>query len=174
MTTITDDYREQNRMLHESRSDYGARGHRHRDIVSALCRVHSVDRALDYGCGKGALARSFAGSHISVANYDPGMPLFDKRPEPAPLVVCTDVLEHIEPDCLDAVLRDLRDLTEVACYIVVCTRPDGGKTLPDGRDPHLLVRPASWWFEQLEQYFRTITDRTATGHARDAIFICYP
>lgn len=28
------------------------------------------------------------------------------------------------------------------------------KTLPDGRNAHILLQPASWWREQLCQYFQ--------------------
>jgi len=59
-------------------------------------------------------------------------------------VVCGDVLEHVEPECLDDVLAELRRVTqEVGLFVVHLTAAK--KTLPDGRNAHLIQQPADWW-----------------------------
>lgn len=105
-----------------------------------------AESAVDYGCGKGRLQECL---RIPCVNYDPAVPEFSQVPEPADLVVCTDVLEHIEPECLEAVLQHLRHLGRKGVYAVIATRPDSSKLLADGSNPHKIIKPAQWWQKQL-------------------------
>ncbi len=150
---ITEDYRRQNQLLHEWRADYGSKIRPQRfDQVRALAEDLGCRSILDYGCGKGALAR-----HVeNVRNYDPALPEFAADPAPADLVVSIDVLEHIELDCLKAVLAHIRALALKGAFLIVTTRPDGSKTLPDGRDPHLIVRPAEWWIGRVRPLWNNV------------------
>jgi hypothetical protein len=79
--------------------------------------------------------------------YDPAFPAYGE-PQPADLVCCIDVLEHIEPDYLEAVLDDLRAITVRFGFFSFATGP-ALKTLPDGRNAHLIQQPASWWLPRL-------------------------
>ena len=85
--------------------------------------------------------------------YDPAIVGKDQEPEPADLVVCTDVLEHIEPDYLDEVLLHLRTKVKKRLFFAISLRP-AGKTLADGRNAHLIVESAEWWLDRLSPYFR--------------------
>ena len=143
---ITDDYRALNRALHQARPDYGRSGHRWARLVERLILENEIDSVLDYGAGKGTLAAHFTPGRIR--QYDPCVPGMEAPPEPAELVVCTDVLEHIEPDCLDDVLDDLARVATRLALLVVATRP-AVKTLPDGRNAHLIQEPATWWLPQI-------------------------
>lgn len=105
---------------------------------------------LDYGCGKGVLAEIL--SWVKIQNYDPAVPEWAREPAPADLVVCTDVLEHVEPDCLDAVLDHLQRLTLKALFVEIGLVP-AFKHLDDGRNAHLIVQPVEWWLPRLWQRF---------------------
>lgn len=146
MTLITNEYRELNGQLHETREDYGRNGHKHIDDVRAMAHACSARTVLDYGSGKGTLAAT--ARDLAVMCYDPAVPSVAGDPEPADLLVSTDVLEHIEPDCVDAVLDHMRAKTLKACYLVVSTKP-AKKFLADGRNAHLSVHSAEWWLEKL-------------------------
>ena len=63
-------------------------------------------------------------------------------------MVCTDVLEHIEPGCLDAVLDDLQRVTRGLILLTVATRP-AKKTLPDGSNTHKIVENQHFWLPRL-------------------------
>jgi len=156
-TLITDGYREQNEIMHRFNSAYGSFGQKHAATVSKLSETYGRD-VLDYGCGKGNLAKAL---QFAIRNYDPAVTAWSAPPTPADLVVCTDVLEHIEPECLGAVLADLRRLTRKALYIDVSIRP-AFKSLPDGRNAHLLVREPDWWVNILSQFFK-VTSRAVRG-----------
>ena len=149
MTLITEDYREQNRQLHATRPDYGNIGQRFASLVINLGEKHKTTDILDYGCGKRSLERALG---FTIRNYDPAINGLDTAPEPADIVVCTDVLEHIELDCLDSVLADLARVTKKVCLANIATRP-AKKNLPDGRNAHLIVRPARWWMRTVLEFF---------------------
>lgn len=157
---ITPEYLELNRTLHTQRPDYGTSGKRWATCVNELLQATGSVSVLDYGCGKGTLKRSLP--DVDVREYDPAIAGKDAAPAPADLVVCTDVLEHIEPECIDAVLGDIMGLAGKSALLAICCiesiNPGGGKRLPDGRPAHILVRPPEWWAEKLSKYgeFRQI------------------
>jgi hypothetical protein len=62
--------------------------------------------------------------------------------------VSLDVLEHIEPECLDDVLDDMKRCTLKGVFLSV-SLVTAGKTLPDGRNAHLIVEPIEWWLPKL-------------------------
>lgn len=142
---ISETYRQQNKALHAARADYGIGGHKWADPIAQLAVSCGARSVLDYGCGKGTLKRSL-NDRLRVEEYDPAF--HDALPSPADLVVCTDVLEHIEPGCLLYVLEDLRRCAEKAVFLVVATRP-AAKTLDDGRNAHLIVKSSGWWLPKL-------------------------
>lgn len=147
---ITDGYRSLNKLLHEQRADYGVSGRKYAERVRELSEAFSTRDILDYGCGKRTLEAALG---FAIRNYDPCIPGLDEAPEPALLVACTDVLEHIEPELLDDVLDDLRRCTKRAGFFVIATRP-AKKFLPDGRNAHLIQNDARWWLDRLRARFR--------------------
>lgn len=167
--TISDYYREQNAGLHAARADYGRHGHKWADQITALYRKLGCSNMLDYGSGKGSLKDALP-RDFTVAEYDPAIPGKDGTPEPADLVVCIDVLEHIEPEYLDAVLDDLVRCAKIAVYLVADCKP-AKKFLPDGRNAHLIVELPSWWLERLEKRFETLA---FSGNAQGLAYIGKP
>ncbi|MBL6936044.1 MAG: class I SAM-dependent methyltransferase [Alphaproteobacteria bacterium] len=157
MALITDNYRDLNRHLHESNPEYGTSAHKWAAQIAPLIEQFESRSVLDYGCGKQTLHKALAGivdgKSIAWQNYDPAIEGLDTPPDPADFVVCSDVLEHIEPDCLDAVLDDLRRCTLKACFLLVATGP-AVKTLADGRNAHLIIESYEWWLPRLWARFR--------------------
>jgi hypothetical protein len=68
------------------------------------------------------------------------------------LVVCVDVLEHIEPEKLIYVLDDLKRCTKKLAFFVIDTVP-AIKTLADGRNTHLIQEGMGWWEDKLKSFF---------------------
>ncbi|MGH6954855.1 MAG: methyltransferase domain-containing protein [Alphaproteobacteria bacterium] len=144
---ISESYRRQNAELHGARPGYGA-GHATRrwlPVISRLAQTVKAESILDYGCGKGWLKGELG---ERVCEYDPAIPGKDSAPRPADLVVSLDVLEHIEPGCLDAVLDDLKRLTLKCGFFTVAMQP-AVKTLPDGRNAHLIIESPEWWLPRV-------------------------
>ena len=147
---ITEKYRALNRQLHEQRPHYGASGQKCAKMVRDWINRIRPETILDYGCGKQTLQQAIPEAFIK--GYDPAIPGLDAPPEPAEFVVCANVLEHVEPECLDAVLNDLKRVTKKVALFVVATRP-AIKTLPDGRNAHLIIEPVEWWLPKLRARF---------------------
>jgi len=142
-------YVDMQKELHARPRGYGGKGDKWAPAVAALVAEHGFTSVLDYGCGQGRLAlalRSLTPSVVRIDEYDPAIPGKDGHPHFADLVVCTDVLEHVEPDRLSNVLAHLQTLARKAVFVVIATRPSN-KTLPDGRNAHLIIEPDAWWYE---------------------------
>ena len=83
-------------------------------------------------------------------------------PKEAELVCCIDVLEHVEPLYIDAVLIDLKKITIEHGFFTIHTGP-ARKTLPDGRNAHLIQKPTSWWLPKLCDHFEVIHLQQSAG-----------
>jgi hypothetical protein len=156
---ISDEYKDLNTQLHEERDDYGRSSGRHAGAILNLCAQYDTQDILDYGCGKAELNLYMP---FAVKCYDPAISKYEGVPEPADIVVCTDVMEHIEPDCLDDVLDDLVRLTRKVCFMTIATRP-AVKTLADGRNAHLIVESTAWWMLRITTRFEVIGLEEAEG-----------
>lgn len=150
---ISEGYRELNRRLHAEVDGYGRSSRAWAALVARMMDDEGHADALDYGCGKGELKQILP--RLPIAEYDPAIEGKEAAPAPADLVICTDVLEHIEPAHINAVIRDLRRVTKRKLLLVVATHPSI-KTLADGRNAHLLVKPGSWWREKIKAEFRIL------------------
>lgn len=148
---ITDEYRALNTELHERCPAYGTGGHKWARYIAATCRKYGYESVLDYGAGKGALKSALVGR--DVREYDPAVPGKDARPSSADLVVCTDVLEHVEIECMRDVLQDIVSLADKSVLLSISCRV-GQKRLADGRPAHITVRSAEWWAEFLREFGR--------------------
>jgi hypothetical protein len=145
-------YRRQLEELHaKSKKSWGADGAKHAGEAAAFYRELGATTFLDYGCGEGRLRLGLAAIDppIRVQEYDPGIKGKGGMPKPCDLVVSTDVLEHVEPDKIKAVLDHIFRISGMGAYLVIATRA-ANAVLPDGRNAHLIVRPSAWWIDQVK------------------------
>lgn len=155
---ISPAYQALQRQLHEEREDYGSGLADVWQIMPAVINdviaKFKIEHLLDYGHGKGHLFEVLKATHkMRLQAYDPGIERLSEAPEPAQMVCCIDVLEHIEPDCLEDVLDHLEELTQTVGIFSVHTGP-AGKTLADGRNAHLIQKPVEWWLPRLWDRFK--------------------
>lgn len=155
---ISDEYRAMNAALHKDES-YGTSGSRYAQQILALATSMQTQDILDYGCGKSTLSSNLP---FRISQYDPAIEKHSKLPKPADLVVCTDVLEHVEPEHLETVLAHLRELTKVKGFLIIATRP-AKKILSDGRNAHLTVETPEWWLNKLWNYFKVVGFQDMNG-----------
>jgi len=142
-------YKELQQELHNRNVGYGVSGYKHAQHVIELAKHLQTKDILDYGCGQQTLQKALP---FPITNYDPFIPGSDTEPEPHDLVVCSDVLEHIEPECLDDVVDHLGKLTKRLLFVDIAQRP-AKKVLADGRNAHLIVKSTSWWIVQFAGCF---------------------
>lgn len=146
---ISAEYRQLNEQLHKENLAYGVGGGKHADTVLKMAESIKTHSILDYGCGKGYLAKAIP---FPIWEWDPAIPGKDEPPRPADLVACTDVLEHVEPDKLNFVLDDIRRCTKQVAFLTIHTGP-ARKQLADGRNAHLIQKNKDWWKKQLSKFF---------------------
>lgn len=161
MALITPDYVKEQELLHKSLA-YGSRGFNWGYLIAGIARIERCASVLDYGCGKGTLGRTLREAGLDARDYDPAVATFSARPKRADLVASVDVLEHLEPDCVDAVLDDLREVTVKVLFVAISTRL-AKRWLTDGRNSHLIVEEGDWWRSRLEKRGFTVRRVWLTG-----------
>lgn len=120
--------------------------------IAQLVEEYKPDSLLDYGCGKGQqyfVKRAHDAWGIMPRLYDPAVS--DIRAKPQGVyggVICTDVLEHVPEEHVESTLAEIFDFASDFIFLSICTRA-AKKTLPDGRNVHLTIRPAAWWMEKI-------------------------
>jgi hypothetical protein len=155
---IGEEYRRMQQQLHED-PNYGEASVEFAPLVAQVLELTRYSEVLDYGAGKGRLGealRQRVKRPLVIHCYDPAIPKWSAPPAPCGFVACIDVLEHIEPALIDNVLDDLKRVTAGMGVFTVNTGP-AIKTLPDGRNAHLIQQPAAWWLQKLLARFELVT-----------------
>lgn len=149
---ISAQFRDMNVKLHKENLTYGVGGGKHAPDILKIIKKINARSVLDYGCGKGYLGKALAQEGIPIWEYDPAISGKETSPFPADIVVCTDVLEHVEKEFLPYVLDDIRRCTKQVAYFVIHTGP-AKKCYADGRNTHLIQKGEGWWKKTLGEYF---------------------
>lgn len=159
---ISPEYQEQNKLLHEQTIAAGKRwgdsGWTHITTVLEFAHELGAIRILDYGCGQGTLSHEIdkVAGNKKVYEYDPAIPGKEAVPIVAvDLVVCTDVMEHVEEDKVEAVIGHIYLLAKSGAYFLISCAP-AKAILPDGRNAHVTIKPSEWWVDQMRKFPWTI------------------
>jgi hypothetical protein len=152
---ISAEYLAEQQKLHEN-PKYGVASTLFAPIVAQLIRDNRWESISDYGAGKQRLRETLEqlGVEVAYSAYDPVFPEYGS-PQSADLVCCIDVLEHIEPEHLDAVLDDLQRIITGVGFLTIHTGA-AKKVLSDGRNAHLIQKPSSWWLPRLCERFEVV------------------
>jgi len=154
--TISDEYLKLQQELHQN-PNYGVASLSFAPIVADLIREANAQSVSDYGAGKKRLLEGLTQAGITLQKYLPYDPVFPEYgpPQAADLVCCIDVLEHIELESVDAVLKELASITVGLGFFSIHMGP-ASKVLSDGRNAHLIQQPSSWWLPKISQYFNVL------------------
>lgn len=142
---FTPEYAALQAQFHKDRPDYGISGSHYSEQILKMSQLLQTRSILDYGCGKCTLQKALP---FPIQNFDPFMPEHMKRPLPADIVVCTDVMEHVEEPFVEQVIYDIARLANKAVFFQIATSP-AKKTLPDGRNAHITLHDLNWWLAKL-------------------------
>lgn len=167
MSFITDEYRKLNEALHKDKDGFGKSGSRWAIHVYRKALEYKTQDILDYGCGKSTLSLHLP---FTIHQYDPCVPKYAELPEPSDIVICTDVLEHIEPHLLDDVVKHLCGLVKKFGLFSVCNVA-ALKNLPDGRNAHLIQANTEWWANKISQYVDIIETEK---YEKESVFYVKP
>ena len=155
---ISEEYRLLQQKMHEN-PRYGEASVGYAPLVVQIIEQVGATELLDYGAGKGRLGiylREHLRRPLTIHHYDPAIPEWSALPAPSGFVACIDVLEHIEPALIENVLDDLKRVTAHVAVLTIETVP-ARKTLPDGRNAHLIQRSPDGWLPKLIERFDLVT-----------------
>lgn len=151
--TISKEYKGLCAEHHAKKKNWGASGGKWTNDIARTATHYGVRTILDYGSGKGLLSEQLRQRGFQVTAFDPAVRGIDRKPKGSfDMVVCVDVLEHIEPEYLDAVLQELQRYAALG-YFVICLGPAKKHWLSDGRNAHLIVKGREWWAGKLKEYW---------------------
>jgi hypothetical protein len=136
------------------------------DDIRAMIEATGARTVLDYGCGKATIHKQEAltlpdGRRVGrlrdywridgVTLYDPGVAAYAQLPQGRfDGVISTDVLEHIPEEDIPWVLREFFDYADRFVFANIAAYP-ATKTLPNGWNAHVTIKPAAWWRQQVGQ-----------------------
>ena len=124
---------------HITDPEYGGEAIEFAPQISSAINALGAEDVLDYGAGKGELHRHLVLDHrVALHLYDPAIKQISELPDPHEMTLCVNVLDHVEDECIDAVLDDLKRCTLKASFIVI------------GEDD----RDMEWWLPKLTCRFR--------------------
>lgn len=76
--------------------------------------------------------------------------------EPGEWAFCTDVMEHVPEEKVDAVLESIMSHTTKGAFFQIATYEDGHFLKVAGEPLHLTVKEGQWWLNKLSKYGRTM------------------
>lgn len=133
---------------------------------------------VDFGCGTGRPAKLIKDMGLNVIGIDHAYNCLDDGVDidfrlaclwdlPEDITgeygLCTDVLEHIPEEKIDAVLAGIKRAVPI-CFISVEDKPDlAGPRI--GEVLHVTVKPIKWWYNKLKEHFGYVQGYT------DKVFI---
>ena len=156
----TENYKAMQKELHAA-GNYGVTGKTYvPSIFHAICQLykrHGSVSVLDYGAAGGGTMEAvkehlFLPPDVESRCYDPFVDEFAAEPAPADLLLCTDVLEHVEPECTKAVLDHIAALTRRMAIFAISLQP-ARKKLSDGRNAHINLPGQEFWLRELKKRF---------------------
>lgn len=163
MDLLTPEYKSQLVKKHQT-SPWGGGGWTWIPDVARLIVAHRLKQptVLEYGSGRRTFKQTMAWAmpHVHVTEYDPGVSGIDIVPTGQfDLVLCTDVMEHVERQFVDQTFDRLHAYTlHATIFNIACT--PSKSTLPDGRNAHITVEPPAWWRGRIERLWPDIEVRS--------------
>jgi SAM-dependent methyltransferase len=142
--------------------------------------IEQGDSVIDFGCGPGRATAMFAERGFNVIGVDIAANCLDPNLRVVPFMqanlwelpadlsadygYCCDVMEHISPDKVDAVLSEISRCTRRRVFFNISFSDDNfGALIEDHL--HLSVHSPEWWLAKLKEHFAEVA-------FKDGIFVC--
>jgi len=138
--------------------DFGAGTGRGSRAIAILANLHGLDvtiEMLDFATNAldddvAELCKQDGTTKLRFTQHD----LTKAAPVTAPYGFCTDVLEHIPPEQVDTVLRNILQAAQHVFFQISCVDDSCGVLI--GHPLHLSVHDGAWWKKKLEDLGCTI------------------
>tara|TARA_R110000764_G_scaffold63756_3_gene134732 strand:- start:598 stop:1137 length:540 start_codon:yes stop_codon:yes gene_type:complete len=148
---------EQYKLLHGKKAGYGSGkgfgGQRYFNDLIEFLEKGNCKTVLDFGCGKGELAKELNKLGFECQGYDPAIKVFHTFPNKKfDCVVSTDVFEHLDKDDMHEEFTLIKSVKPKYLFFNVATR-EAGNVLPNGLNCHTIVENSKWWQDTIEKSF---------------------
>lgn len=163
----------------------GSPGERIAPDFVAWTGVTKDDEVIDFGCGSGRGAKrihQLVGCKLRLLDFADNCrdddvrsaewAVFQVADLSKPIEVrgnlgfCTDVMEHIPPEQVDDVIRNIMEAAERVFFQISTVQDSFGKLLGKGVHLHLTVEPYRWWvnkFRKLDFVVERSEERPGVG-----------
>ncbi len=150
---ISDEHCDMNVALHKDFT-FGGNSAKAWSKARLIIDEYNCKSVLDYGCGKGRLRIQARRKNCEIAwqDYDPAVLNFSTLPYSSDLVIVRDVMEHVEPNKLNAILEHIAWLSNRVVWFTI-PNSKSTKTLANGQNAHLIQENSDWWKERISKYF---------------------
>lgn len=146
-------------LQHEhQRHPWGYWGYERAPDIRSLVQEQGWQSVLDYGCGSTHGVREWAKQHgwaVDLREYDPAVLGYEKKPSPADLVICIDVMEHVEEQYVKRVLDHIQALAVKSAWFTIALEPAGRTLALTGQNAHVTLHSHQWWLPKLRERFDT-------------------
>lgn len=157
-----------------SRLRYRSKSPHTRCLPRALAEVTAAGRYANFGCGSGLLDRHLlevapgilvdhvsvlwpdVANHRNLEKFVQGCLFEDFEQFEAPIGVCTDVMEHIPPEKVDAVLENIAKRTPECFFQISLNKSGDNDEEKYGGHLHLTVETPEWWEKTLKRHFKRL------------------
>ncbi|MAL11588.1 MAG: hypothetical protein CMF74_18240 [Maricaulis sp.] len=142
--------------------------------VFGIIKERNIKSILDYGCGKAKFHNILFNNSkvpgsptVSIVGYDPAFAQYSQKPTgDFDLILCVDVMEHVQEDKVDEVLSDIFNSYSGHVFMTI-TCYEATQVLLNGKNAHYTVKEPDWWKSKLQTYtdrctviFQTRPDRS--------------
>jgi len=139
--------------------DWGLMGVRYTKIIDNFCKEHKLKKIVDYGSGQGLTTKKLLELGYDVIEYEPGIKekrenfkIINSKNFQSDLLICTDVLEHVEYKFLLNTFKHFTELN-IQYYFFSISLRKAIHILNDGRNAHLIVKSRNWWIKVVNYFF---------------------
>jgi len=168
---------EQYKQMHKDENLYaGSALTIHKENIRQYLSLSKCESILDYGCGKGIQyhKENIHETHffgIIPSLYDPAVEEYSTLPSKNfDAVICTDVLEHVEEEDVDSVIKEIYSKADKFVYLGICNKL-ADSFLPDGRNVHVTLKSIDWWIEKTLPHAKLLTLMFVYGDCKNTAIL---
>jgi|TARA_S200002703_G_C3796696_1_gene245956 hypothetical protein len=172
---ISEEYKKKIQEKHQQHKKWGGAVIAKGPKIDFIAKISNSKSILDYGSGKNSFEKEIKSMYdivpYSIHNYEPGIEELSGDPPCCDMTICIDVMEHVEPECVDAVFKHIFNKTNKIVMFNISCVPAGG-AFANGDNLHLTVRPPLWWLDKARKHgFEIIESISGIKHVE---FIAKP
>lgn len=126
-------------------------------VIGPMVMRTQAKSVFDYGCGKQYLKEPLEKIGVKYSGYDPAVKKYSTLDisKKHDMVICVDVMEHVEEEYHDIVLNDIATLSKKFALFTICP-VQAKKVLSDGRNAHICIAGPSYWLPKICKYFEPV------------------